>query len=255
MTEMAMVEKLNSTSEELIRLATLAVAGDASALAKYHALKWEGETFQCKFCGCEQEWPGMCKACEKRADADELTPEGKLVNMGVPSSMVTCGWDNFEMPKPGTMDGRLVEEVKRWRGAPPGLILAGPNGTGKTHMAVAIIRQRIGEKGVGGVLWLSDPEVGARLKAGFKDEGVSVEDQLRNVRTLVIDDFGQSYQTAWVQETVVPILCWRLDNSKPTILTTNLTGADFESLDGRLASRLQQSLMVSTRNLVDKRST
>jgi len=228
---------------------------DEDALNAYHSVKWDGEVFECKFCGEQIAWPGVCAACEKRLDSDELTTEGKLAMLGVPNSMATCEWGNFEHPAVGTREGREVEEVKRWRGRPAMLVFSGKPGTGKTHMAVSVMRTRIADKGSAGMLFLADMEIGARLKAGFKDDGLAVEDQLRDARLLIIDDFGQGYQTAWIRDTVVPILCHRMDNDKPTILTTNLTGEDLNSVDARLTSRLQLALRVGTSGLKDARKT
>jgi DNA replication protein DnaC len=234
-----------------MRLADKAVRNVGADLDAYHEAKWGGEMFECKFCGAEQTWPGMCEACEERQVADQLTVEGKLANLGVLASMVSCSWENFEMPK-GAM-ARQIEEVKRWRGRPPLLVFSGIPGTGKTHMAVSAVRYRIEEKGPGGVLWISDAEIGARLKAGFRNGEMPIEDAMRNARLLVVDDLGQSYQTPWIAETVMPIICRRHDDGKPTILTTNLTHKDIEALDVRLASRLHEALTVSTRELADQR--
>jgi hypothetical protein len=238
----------SNPSSELIQLAVKAVDGDEAALDAYHELKWGGEIFQCKFCDLNQTWPGMCGACEERSNMNQLSDDEKLAALGIPSLMVPCSWDNFEMPK-----GGIFKEIEAWRGRPTLLVISGPPGRGKTHMAVAVVRRRIKEKGVGGVFWISDAEIGARLKGGFRDGEMAVEDQIRRARLLVIDDLGQSYQTAWIAETILPILCRRHDDGKPTILTTNLTHADIEEMDARLASRMKTALALSTRSLLDRR--
>lgn len=227
-----------------------AILGGA-ALDAFLSKKFGGETFRCKFCGAEIPCPGMCDACAARQEATGDTVEEKLISLGVPIVMSSCGWDNFDSPKGRT--GRLVDELKRWRGRPALVVLSGPPGTGKTHMAAAMLRQRVTEKGSGGVVWIADADIATRLKAGFRSEETPLEDILSDARLLIVDDFGQTYQSQWLVETVMPLICKRIDNGKPTVITTNLTHEDIKALDARLASRMHTALTLSTRELSDRR--
>ena len=216
-----------------------------SGLDAFVEKKFKGEKFPCHFCGVEISWPGMCEPCEKKQITPESTIEQRIEHLGVPHSMASCRWENFDMPT-SNVAARLIEDLQKWKGIPPLVVLSGHPGTGKTHMAVATLRRRIESKGAGGVLWIADAEIGARLKAGFRNDEEPIEDELRNARLLIVDDFGQGYQSEWIVSTICPIICGRADRGQPTILSTNYTHQDIAGLDERLASRIQTNLKIST---------
>lgn len=232
----------------------MVAAVEGPGLDAFIEKKFGGREYECVLCASPISWVGMCERCEARQSIEGSPPEEKLLAIGVPHAMTSCKWENFELPKAGRIV-RQVEEVRRWRGRPPLVVLAGPPGTGKTHMAVAILRRRMEEKGLGGVMWLADAEIGELLRRGFRSDDESLESRMRHARLLFIDDLGQGYQSQWLVETVMPVLCQRADNEKPTVVTTNLTHPDIEAMDIRLASRMHEGLAVSTRDLSDRRRT
>jgi len=204
--------------------------------------------FDCVFCGGRITWIGMCEECEKRKN-EEATSLGKIEDrihdIGVPLSMLSCSWDNFSVPKTmGT--ARIVDSVKNWRGVENPLVLAGSPGTGKTHMAVAVIRSRVQTKGAGGVAWISDAMLSTLLKDSYDRRSASLEEQIMRPRLLILDDLGQSHQSEWLVGSIFPILNLRLDEKKATVITTNLTQQDFLAIDARFADRLKSGLLVNT---------
>jgi DNA replication protein DnaC len=105
-----------------------------------------------------------------------------------------------------------------------GLLLMGPIGTGKTHLAVGILKELIRTKQIACVFYeyrellkdiqnSYDPSVRASelgiLKPVFETE------------VLVIDELGSMRSSEWVEETVGFILNTRYNNQKTLVVTTN----------------------------------
>lgn len=104
-----------------------------------------------------------------------------------------------------------------------GIYFEGTNGTGKTHLAVAISLQLI-NKGVP-VICKSSIDLLADVKKAYDKAGDisenAVIDIYRKVDLLIIDDLGKEQCTPWTVSTLYAILDYRYEDMKPTIITTN----------------------------------
>jgi DNA replication protein DnaC len=117
-----------------------------------------------------------------------------------------------------------------------GLILAGPVGTMKTSLAVAVLRQHLNAGGGGqfvGMASLLDTIF--TLKETNKEEWAAFETRLKDTGLLVIDDLGAEYEKGWVLTKVDAIISERYNRMRPTIITTNLTPTE---LAGKYAARV-----------------
>jgi DNA replication protein DnaC len=137
------------------------------------------------------------------------------------------------------VDGQPI--VARWvlstiQGARDGLVLRGPVGCGKTHLAVAAYRACV----AGGVL----PAVAVTVPAlldGLRPGREPVEElrACEDARLLLLDDLAAERSTDWTAETLYRLVDARYARRLPTIITTNATGAMIrEHLGDRIASRL-----------------
>ena len=132
-----------------------------------------------------------------------------------------------------------------------GLLLIGPPGIGKTHIAVSVLRQVVLEKGVRG-LYYDTRHLLSTIRSTYNPVTRTSEvDILRPVMTaelLVLDDLGAERPTDWVEETMNLIVNTRYNNRRPTIFTSNYEDIeDQEDLDSllvrvgfRMYSRLRE---------------
>jgi DNA replication protein DnaC len=104
-----------------------------------------------------------------------------------------------------------------------GLLLMGPCGVGKTHLAVAALKETA-QRGHDG-LFYDYRELLKEIQHSYNPESQTTEmDVLDPVLTsplLVLDDLGASKPSAWALETVGHILNTRYNDKRATVITTN----------------------------------
>jgi DNA replication protein DnaC len=122
-----------------------------------------------------------------------------------------------------------------------GLLLLGREGTGKTHIAVSILRGVI-EKGYSGLYW-NVPELFLELRRIINGEGEFTEadifDEARAADLLVLDDLGAEKTSEYVLDRLYVLINGRYDNDLATVITTNRTIEELrQQLGPRIASRI-----------------
>jgi len=114
------------------------------------------------------------------------------------------------------------------------LVLAGPTGVGKTHLAMAIAWEWF-DDGFN-VLFSRADDLLDWLREGYEDN--SYHKRLESIRwrhLLVLDDLGTEQAKDWAGEKLDRIVDWRYSNCLPLVVTTNAKSGD---LAERVASRL-----------------
>lgn len=129
-----------------------------------------------------------------------------------------------------------------------GLLLMGPVGVGKTHLAVSILKG-LTERGFGCLFY----EFGTLLKeiqdsynTNTRTSELGVLAPVLNADILVLDELGASKPTDWVRDTMAHVINTRYNDRKLTIFTTNYLDErkkdKEETLEDRIGVRLRSRL-------------
>lgn len=174
----------------------------------------------------------VCPECELR-DA--------LRTRGVPDLYLGACLNNWEIRYEG--DGAALKRARGFATGHKGfLVLASETfGNGKTHLAVAIMRQFY-LRGFAS-RFITQGEALLALRKQYRDrEAEDIIGSLKDVAFLVVDDVGVSVGGKDEQPALYEILSDRYVRQRPTVLTTNMRPDQVVGVVGeRMASRLREA--------------
>jgi DNA replication protein DnaC len=211
----------------------------------------------CPFCfgsGIEVDAEKGARRCRCRSQDRRAASLGAA---RIPRRYQHCSIHNFENAgeEPskyialGEADKVIKEYPVEGRTEGRGILFMGPVGVGKTHLAVAILRELVQLYGIEGLFYQS----GSLLKE-IQDSynPISQTSELRvlapvfDAEVLVLDELGASKPTDWVRDTLLQIINTRYNDKKLTIFTTNYlddrVSEKKETLEDRIGVRLRSRL-------------
>lgn len=196
-----------------------------------------------------------CPTCSEREEMERKSLQKEALRKQLAERM------EFYLRKRGVprrfLKARITDFPAPWQKLKEnaeGLFLTGSRGLGKTHLAVALMREMIfttqpvyreGDYKIDlqrMPLFVSVPELLLEIRDTFNGSGVSekaVIDKYSWVDVLVLDDLGAEKTSDWVLQTLYTIMDRRYREELRTIITSNLNIEEIEEkLDDRIASRV-----------------
>lgn len=114
----------------------------------------------------------------------------------------------------------------------------GGTGLGKTHLSLAVMN-KVTEKGYSVFYGSADNIIKQMEKERFGRSNGDIEEEIENADLLIIDDLGTEFRTAFSETAVYQLINNAILNSKPMIISSNLSITELEERYGqRVVSRL-----------------
>jgi DNA replication protein DnaC len=184
--------------------------------------------------------------CNEAARCARLLAEARI-----PKRYEHCSLESF-IPRDESQK-RAKADVARFVEKYPliniGLLFLGNCGVGKTHLAVALLKQVVLEKGDSGLFYdFRDllREIQASWNSVSQTSELAVLRPVLEANMLVLDELGANKPTDWVRDTMAHIINCRYNDEKLTIFTSNYLDVPAkpgeETLTDRIGARLRSRL-------------
>jgi DNA replication protein DnaC len=190
-------------------------------------------------CGCEGERAGLAKEAERRRREHEEFEREKwaktLQQAGLVGWLADATFESYRAREdwPSAKACKVAVEAYATAllgeklGSKPWLILHGQYGTGKSHLAAAVVHKAI-EQGMRGCFFRVWPQYLKRLQASWErqpgeERTGDIVSELQRGRLVAIDDLDkkQPSRSGWAEDELFAALNYRYNEQAPTILTFN----------------------------------
>ncbi len=191
--------------------------------------------------------------CRKRNQYERALKQARI-----PQRYANCTLDNYE-PNGAPGSDEIVSQataklackgfVQHYPNVDFGLLIVGECGLGKTHLAVAVLKEIIA-KNISPCLFYDFRDLLKEIQDSYNPSTSTSELQvlapIYEAELLVLDELGATKPTTWMQDTMTQIINKRYNDKKLTIFTSNFldtTSLNYEeTLSERLGVRLRSRL-------------
>jgi len=177
--------------------------------------------------------------------------ESLLARARVPRRYAHCELSNFERHVDSQIEAhrRALALVEQFPVVEKGLLFFGDAGVGKTHLAVALMKEAIRRKGARAVFY-ETRELLKVVRDTYNSSTEATEMEILKpvleAELLVLDDLGTEKKSEWVDEMLGLVINTRYSERRVTVITTNLSdtaNTDPNSFAFQLGLRTRSRLM------------
>ncbi len=212
------------------------------------------ETLQekCSYCSgsgwVHVEPGGSVRRCQCH---DALRLERLIEEARIPRRYSHCSLESYKPMDPSQTEAKLTvaKFIEQYPLVEVGLLFMGTCGVGKTHLAVALLKEVIRKTGDRGLFYdFRDllREIQGSWNTVSQTSELEVLRPVLDAKILVLDELGANKPSVWVKDTIAHIINHRYNEKQLTVFTSNYLDSPSkpgeETLTDRIEARLRSRL-------------
>ena len=191
----------------------------------------------------EAKGRGWCPSCDGGDDDCDHELQRQLFKhfaaAGIGQTYMRIGWDDYDAADDvADMCASYLSDVRSYMGNGIGMCLLGSNGIGKTTAVSLLCKSLVAKRQT--VYFTTYQKLVSMLGDTFYDESAKARYNEKILRSsfLAIDDIGKEFSNRLTQNAIDNVLRERVQASRPTFITSNMTKRELFHEYGRASFSL-----------------
>jgi DNA replication protein DnaC len=192
----------------------------------------------------------LARSCSCR---DGMIRSDRVLAAAIPERYRICNFENFNELNAFLINAknRAREFVDAYPSVDAGLLLLGPAGVGKTHLACAVLSELVLRKGASAI-YIDFSDLLMKIQTSFRPDAEASKESIlqpyADAELLVLDELGASKPHPWVLDVLYNLLNTRYNRKKVTIVTSNFEdepdkeAGEKDRLEDRVGVRIRSRL-------------